>query len=176
MVLLGEAGLRCGSPAFCFVRPVKPSHLLRFPRMTAPANATAPGPVLFFDGECGLCTRLVRVLLRLDRKGRLRFAPLQGPTAQSYLRGHGLPTEDFASLVFAPDWPRSEALPALRTDGAIASLRASGRSGWARLASFFPRRLRNALYRVVARNRLRLFPHGPVNPAADPRDAGRFLP
>lgn len=139
------------------------------------AHATATGPVLFFDGECGLCTRLVRALLRLDRAGRLRFAPLQGPTAQSYLRSHGLPTADFASLVFAPDWPRAEAVPALRTDGAIASLRAIGRPGCARLAAVPPRRLRDALYRAVARNRLRLFPNGPVNPAEDARGAGRFL-
>ena len=35
--------------------------------MTAPeASTTAAGPVLFFDGECGLCTRLVRLLLKLD--------------------------------------------------------------------------------------------------------------
>lgn len=145
--------------------------------MTAPHAIThQSGPVLFFDGECGLCTRLVRVLLRLDRLGRLRFAPLQGATAQSYLRRHGLPTEDFASLVFAPDWPRSEHAPALRTDGAIASLRAIGKPGLARLASFLPRSLRDALYRTVARNRLHLFPSGPVNPAADPRGEGRFLP
>lgn len=139
------------------------------------ARATATGPVLFFDGECGLCTRVVRVLLRCDRVGRLRFAPLQGPTAQAYLRSHGLPAGDFASLVFASDWPRCEAAPALRTDGAIASLRATGHPGWARGAAMPPRPLRDALYRQVARNRLRLFPKGPVNLAADPRSQGRFL-
>jgi predicted DCC family thiol-disulfide oxidoreductase YuxK len=140
--------------------------------MTAQAN----GPVLFFDGECGLCSRVVRKLLRLDRAARLRFAPLQGATAQAYLRHRGLPAEDFASLVFVPDWPRSEAAPMLRTDGGIASLRAIGRPGWARLAEIIPRRLRDALYRLVARNRQRFFP-GPIpNPAAEPGSAGRFLP
>ena len=141
-----------------------------------PTSVPGSGPVLFFDGECGLCTRLVRVLLRLDRVGQLRFAPLQGPTARAYLRRHGLPTEDFASLVFSPDWPRSEKPPGLRTDGAIASLRAIGKPGWARLASFLPRSLRDALYRTVARNRLRLFPNSPVNPAAEAQSEGRFLP
>ena len=42
-------------------------------------------PVLFFDGECGLCQRLVRGLLKLDQRGGLRLAPLQGPTAQDWL-------------------------------------------------------------------------------------------
>jgi predicted DCC family thiol-disulfide oxidoreductase YuxK len=138
-------------------------------------TAHTTGPVLFFDGECGLCTRIVRLLLRLDRPERLRFAPLQGATAQAYLRARGLPAEDFASLVFAPDWPRSEAQPALRTDGAIASLRAIGRPGWARLVACIPRRLRDGLYRTVARNRRRFFP-GPVpDPATEPGSAGRFL-
>jgi hypothetical protein len=41
--------------------------------------------VLFFDGECGLCNGLVRILIRLDRPGRLHYAPLQGPSAQAYL-------------------------------------------------------------------------------------------
>src|SRR4051812_37486572 len=54
------------------------------------AMTDAPVPVLFFDGECGLCNRVVRLLLRLDTRGRLRFAPLQGPVAQDYLRAHGL--------------------------------------------------------------------------------------
>src|ERR1051325_10611658 len=85
------------------------------------------GPVLFFDGECGLCNRIVRLMLRLDRRGVLHFAPLQGTTAQSYLRTHGLPTEDFDSLVFVPDWSR-RAQPEflVRTDGALAALRAFG--------------------------------------------------
>ena len=53
------------------------------------------GPVLLFDGECGLCNRVVRLAAALDREGKLRFAPLQGPSAQAYLRAHGLPTADF---------------------------------------------------------------------------------
>src|SRR4051794_7961959 len=107
--------------------------------MTSPAAQlsvqTAPthsAPVLLFDGECGLCNRLVRGLLRLDRRGRLLFAPLQGPSAQRYLRSHGLPTEDFDTLVFVPDWNHRQGPDfLLRTAGAIAALRAAG-GGFAR--------------------------------------------
>ena len=42
-------------------------------------------PVLLYDGECGLCNRLVRLLLRADRAGRLNYAPLQSGPAQTYL-------------------------------------------------------------------------------------------
>ena len=61
-------------------------------------------PVLLYDGECGLCNRLVRLLLRSDRAGRLNYAPLQSEPAQAYLRAQGLPVTDFDSLVFVPDW------------------------------------------------------------------------
>jgi predicted DCC family thiol-disulfide oxidoreductase YuxK len=33
---------------------------------------------LFFDGQCGMCTRSVYFLVRLDRTGELQTEPLQG--------------------------------------------------------------------------------------------------
>ncbi|HEY9304120.1 MAG TPA: DUF393 domain-containing protein [Mycobacterium sp.] len=35
--------------------------------------------ILFFDGACGMCTRSVELLNRLDRTGRLQTEPLQSP-------------------------------------------------------------------------------------------------
>jgi len=140
--------------------------------------AAAPGPVLLFDGECGLCQRLVRLLLRLDRRGALRFAPLQGAPAQDFLRAHGLPTADFSTLVFVPDWGRREAADyRIRTDGVIAALRAAGGAAriLAALLALFPAACRDGGYRLVARWRYRLF--GPWRPRPLPRPewARRFL-
>lgn len=42
-------------------------------------------PVVFFDGVCALCNHAVQSLLIMDRKRRLKFAPLQGETAASLL-------------------------------------------------------------------------------------------
>jgi predicted DCC family thiol-disulfide oxidoreductase YuxK len=42
-------------------------------------------PIVFFDGVCGLCDQTVQTLLQIDRKHRLKFAPLQGETAASWL-------------------------------------------------------------------------------------------
>ena len=79
-------------------------------------------PVLLYDGNCGLCHRVVRRLLRTDRSGRLKFATLQSAPAQTYLRTRGLPTADFDSLVFVPDWDAPESAgPLLRTEGALAA-------------------------------------------------------
>ena len=144
----------------------------------APATEIS-GPVLFFDGECGLCHRLVRVLLRLDRAGRLRFAPLQGSAAQGYLRAHGLPTADFDTLIFVPEWNRrAEARPLVRTAGVIAALRSVGSRGARALAAglaLFPAAVRDAGYRAVGRWRYRIFGPWVPRPLAQPEWATRFL-
>jgi len=137
----------------------------------------APDPVLLFDGECGLCQRIVRVLLRLDRAGRLRYAPLQGAAARDFHARHGLPTADFASLVFVPDWSQRDRPDfSRRTDGAIAALRTCGAIGeeLAAVIGALPAPWRDAVYRGVARWRHRIF--GAWTPRPLPAAiAARFL-
>jgi predicted DCC family thiol-disulfide oxidoreductase YuxK len=134
-------------------------------------------PVLLYDGECRLCNGVVRFMLRHDRLGRIRFAPLQGPSGQAYLRSRGLPTGDFGSLVFVPDWrDPAPAAPLMRTTGALAAFAELG-GPWRHLALLrrIPAPLRDPLYWVVARTRTLLFgAHRPA-PLADPSWGTRFL-
>ena len=136
-----------------------------------------PSPVLLYDGECGLCNCIVRLLLRTDKSGRLRFAALQGGAAQAYLRAKGLPTEDFDSLVFVPDWQAPERhAPLLRTDGALAAAAEAG--GVWRLFTWLrvlPAWLRDPFYKLVARTRYALFGKYRPTPLPDPTWAERFL-
>ena len=44
-----------------------------------------PRPIVFFDGDCGLCDRFVRFLVARDRRQRLHYAPLQGDTARQLI-------------------------------------------------------------------------------------------
>ena len=136
-----------------------------------------PQPVLLYDGQCGLCHRVVHCLLRSDAAGRLRFAPLQSPPAQAYLMAQGLPTEDFDSLVFVPDW--NKPVPGgykLRTDGVLAAAAEVG--GWWRLVTWtrvLPAGLRDFFYRLVARSRFALFGKYRPAPLPDPAWEKRFL-
>ena len=144
--------------------------------MTAPINQASSSPVLLFDGECGLCNRVVRALLRCDRIGTLRFAPLQGPAAQEFLRTHGLPADDFETLVFVPDWARrSENDFLMRTDGVVAALRAVGARRRAALLALVPRGLRDAGYGLVARWRTKIFGPWRSCPLPRPDWAERFF-
>ncbi len=135
-------------------------------------------PVLLFDGECGLCQACVRELLRRDRRGRLRFAPLQGAAAQAFLRAQGLPTEDFDTLIFVPDWSRRELRGAylVRTDAVLAACAEAG-GALARAAELrvVPRAVRDDGYKLVARVRYRLFGDPRPGALARPEWAERFL-
>lgn len=142
-----------------------------------PSNPNARGAVLLYDGECGLCNWVVRLLLRTDQAGRLSYAPLQSAPAQDYLRLQGLPTNDFESLVFVPDWERP-ALQAyqLRTDGALAAAVAVG--GIWRLVTWtriLPGWLRDPFYKLVARSRYALFGKYRSAPLPNPAWEKRFL-
>lgn len=140
-------------------------------------SATHPAPVLLFDGDCGLCHRVVRLLLRSDKAGRLRFAPLQGRAGQQYLRSWGLPMDNFDSLVFVPDWAAPErSAPLLRTDGALAAAAVVG--GVWRLVTWMrvlPGWLRDPCYQLVARSRYAIFGQHRPSPLPDPAWAKRFL-
>jgi len=146
------------------------------PALSPPAGPS--GPVLLFDGECGLCNRFVRLLLRLDRSQVLRFAALQSPVAQSFLRDHGLPIADFDSLVLVPDWGHREGPRFhLRTDALVAAFRAIGGFSGSVLAliRIIPIPWRDAAYRLVARTRFRIFGKWKACPLPNPEWKTRFL-
>ena len=42
--------------------------------------------IVFFDGVCGFCNHTVNFLMKRDPNHTLRFAPLQGETAEAMLR------------------------------------------------------------------------------------------
>jgi predicted DCC family thiol-disulfide oxidoreductase YuxK len=108
-------------------------------------------PILFFDGVCGLCNGLVDRLLRWDRRGALRFAPLQGETARRMLGADAANLLDTVVLVDSRGTARrSEAI-----------LRAFGHLGgaWWLLGALriVPRPVRDGLYGFVAVRRYRWF-------------------
>ena len=128
-------------------------------------------PILFYDGECGLCARLVQWSLARDRRGVLRFAPLQGET-YARLALAAKPT-DLQTVVL-----QDERGVHVRSD---AVLRLLGHLGGAwgaigTIARAVPRPLRDAAYRFVARRRIAWFGTADrcAAPGASTRD--RFLP
>jgi predicted DCC family thiol-disulfide oxidoreductase YuxK len=114
-------------------------------------------PVLLYDGACGLCAESVRLILRHERTGTLRFAALQGPTGTAIRARHPeLAGVDSMIWVDAADQGARERVLA-RSD---AALRIAAYLGgvWllAAPARLLPRWLRDAVYGFIARHRHRI--------------------
>jgi predicted DCC family thiol-disulfide oxidoreductase YuxK len=122
------------------------------------ASAPDAGPILFYDGVCGLCDRTVQFVLRHDRDGRFRFAALQSARAHRILARHGRDPSrlDTMYLLVNPGGPTERLLD--RSDGIVRVLEQLG--GVWRLsaaARVVPRFVRDRAYDLVARNRYRWF-------------------
>ncbi len=131
-------------------------------------------PILFYDGECGLCAKSVQWCLKHDHKHVLMFAPLQGTTYRD-LQHNIIQTQptDLASAVYY-EGSRLH----IRSDAALRALRTLG-GPWAALAALgllVPRVLRDPVYNFIAKRRIAWF--GTADscrvPAAEERS--RFLP
>lgn len=108
------------------------------------------GWVLFFDGECGFCSASVRRVARLDKAGKVEFAPLQGKLAGELgLTGHAV--DQGGTLVLLRE---ADGKSFTRSDALIELARVLG--GFYRLAivaRWIPRSLRDAAYAFIADHR-----------------------
>ena len=153
------AAARRDSPSRPTYQPRGRASMTPEPFAYPPARCRGPWPsmgtpVLFYDGGCGLCHGAVRLLLRLDAAGRLRFAPLGGETFAALVPAgpaRGCPTASCCG--------RPTAGMLLRSRAVVAALRlAGGRAAWlGRALSLLPAPLADRLYDAVARGRRRLF-------------------
>jgi predicted DCC family thiol-disulfide oxidoreductase YuxK len=107
--------------------------------------------VVFFDGVCNLCNRIVDFLIRRDKKHVLRYAQLQGTSAAALLDAKMV--SDLPSVAFLDKtgaYQRSNAvLRAAAKLGGIWSL--------AKWLLIIPRPIRDAVYDWIARNRYKWF-------------------
>jgi predicted DCC family thiol-disulfide oxidoreductase YuxK len=110
-------------------------------------------PTILFDGVCNFCNGAVNFVIGQDKKKVFRFAPLQSATAQALLAKHNLPEKDFDSFVFI-DGGKAYL-------SSTAALRVMQKLPWywKWIQAFWivPERLRNGVYRFIARNRYKWF-------------------
>ena len=110
--------------------------------------------VLFFDGDCAFCSKSVQRVARLDKRGRVAFASLQGKLAHE-MDFAKYASKDGGTMVLLRE---SDGKIFFRSDAAIELARAlSGIWRIFTLARFVPKPLRDWAYRQVADHRY-LFP------------------
>ena len=124
--------------------------------------------ILFFDGDCGMCTRAKDLLLRMNRTGAVRCEPMQRPGVAERV---GAPAETFMDSIW---W--------LDDDGTVHSAaHAANAAVSAAIGTRIPlvvyrapgiRQLEEAAYRWVAGHR-KYFPGTTPHCTSTPGDCAR---
>lgn len=136
-----------------------------------PLAAVGGKPLIVFDAMCVLCSANARFVLNHDRRRYFRLTTAQGPLGEALYSHYGLPTDDYETMLVIE---RGRLLT--ESDGAIAIARGLGWPWRAAAAVWIvPRPLRNALYRLVARNRYRWFGRRDTCWVPGPDDLDRIL-
>lgn len=132
--------------------------------------------LVFYDGSCGFCDQVVQVILRQDKQEIFDFAPLQGTTAKELLKDLPPEMKTADSLVLIENYKSPKRQYFILGRGALRICWDLG--GWwtiPGLISWLPSCLYDWGYRLVAKNRHRIFSNGScVIPTAETRH--RFLP
>jgi predicted DCC family thiol-disulfide oxidoreductase YuxK len=142
-----------------------------------PAASSASHPIVLYDGICGLCNRLNQFILRHDQKEVFRFATLQSLLAERILTRHGANARDLDTVYVVVNYgqPNESLLP--RSDAVVFVLQRVGGiwrpSGV--LINWLPRSFRDWAYRLIARNRYRIFGRSETCILPSPEHRGRFL-
>jgi predicted DCC family thiol-disulfide oxidoreductase YuxK len=134
-------------------------------------------PIILYDGVCGLCNRLVQLVLKHDSQDRFRFAPLQSNFTARILRRHGVTPEEFDTMYVVLDYSQPGERLASRSDATVIILQELG-GEWGTLGQALrelPRWLRNSAYNLVARYRYRLFGKYDACPIPREKDRHKFL-
>ena len=108
--------------------------------------------VILFDGVCVFCSRWIRFVAIRDVDRRFRFTPIQSAYGSRLAQTFGID----------PDDPDTNAVihggkAHLQSDAALTVLSTLPGWGWTRALLLVPKPLRDVVYRLVARNRYRIF-------------------
>ncbi|HAB89205.1 MAG TPA: hypothetical protein DCF84_01625 [Bacteroidetes bacterium] len=110
--------------------------------------------IILYDGHCMLCSRFVQYVLRHDDRMFFRFCPIQSNKASDLLNkaGYTDPVDLTTMLLITPTGVQTESTAALRILCRLKGLSPLLGMGW-----LLPSIARDAIYRLVARNRIRVF-------------------
>lgn len=108
--------------------------------------------VILYDGDCLLCSRWVKWVVRHDPEGIFRFMVIASPKGRLLA----------ARLDIDADDPDTNAVildghARLYSDAALAIAGRLPGYGWTRALKAIPKPLRDAVYKLIARNRIRWF-------------------
>ena len=133
-------------------------------------------PIVLYDGVCGLCNHLVGFLLRRDTHDRFRFASLQSEFAHNLLTVHGADPHDLDTVYVVRGYGRPDERLLARSDAILFMLKQLG-GFWkiAGVGQVLPKAFRDGVYKIVARNRYRVFGKHESCMLPEPKHRAKFL-
>ncbi|MGZ2430449.1 thiol-disulfide oxidoreductase DCC family protein [Rhizobium redzepovicii] len=109
-------------------------------------------PLIVFDGECVFCSGWVKFALKHDRQRRYRFLAAQTPLGAALYRHYGLNERDYETNILI-----EHGRAFFKSDGSIRMVAGLGFPySLVRIFRLLPRRVADALYEFIARNRLKI--------------------
>ncbi|WP_299312976.1 thiol-disulfide oxidoreductase DCC family protein [uncultured Aquimarina sp.] len=109
--------------------------------------------IIIFDGECNLCNGVVGWLMQFAPEDLFHFVPFQSPQGQKLLRKYEYPTERLDTVILIDEHGSHT-----HSDGFLKII--SKIPKWKRVAAllaFVPRMIRDGIYRLASRNRVKWF-------------------
>jgi predicted DCC family thiol-disulfide oxidoreductase YuxK len=109
--------------------------------------------IIVFDGECNLCNGVVGWLLKFAPTDSFNFVAFQSPYGQSLLHTFGFPKKELTTVILI-----DEAGAHTHSDGFLKIV--SQIPKWelvAALLAFIPRIIRDSIYKLASRNRVKWF-------------------
>lgn len=111
------------------------------------------GAVVLFDGVCNFCNASINFVIERDKVGYFKFAPLQSETGQDLVARHQIDTFANDSVILI-----EEGKVSTHSDAALnIARRLDGIWSWFYALKAVPRFIRDPAYRLIAKNRYRLF-------------------
>lgn len=109
--------------------------------------------IIIFDGECNLCNGVVGWLLRYLPANEFAFIPFQSSDGNELVNQHGFPTTQLDTVILIQD---EKAFT--HSDGFLKMVSYIPKYKLvAALLAFVPRFLRDTIYKIVAKYRIKWF-------------------
>ncbi len=127
--------------------------------------------LMLFDGVCNLCSGAVRTVLAIDRKGLIRFTPIQSAYGRELALAYGIDPDQPTSFLFLDGGRALEKSAAI-----LALLRRLGAPwSWLAVAGVLPRSWLDGAYDWLAANRYRLMGKRATCLLPTPEQKARFV-
>jgi predicted DCC family thiol-disulfide oxidoreductase YuxK len=134
-------------------------------------NETRENAIILFDGVCNFCNGSVNFIIDRDPGAYFKFAPLQSEIGEKLIKEHGINKAETDSVILIEDGKvYTHSTAALRV-----ARKLKGAWSWFYGFTIVPKFIRDAAYKLFAKNRYKMFGKQDACMLPTPDVRARFL-